>query len=313
MVSDKINRRGLLSAAAKMGVGVLTVGSLATFLPYGEAADDSLARARRQGFLRAAFINLKPLSYVDDKTGNFTGSGPAVAGAILKKLGIRNLDPVLIEFDAIIPGLLDRRWDMSAFPFYITPVRCAQVAFTNPMAQYREGALVKAGNPHNLHSYTDLAKDPQVKVGIGTGNAEIDWAKQSGVKQDQIVLFPEEALGIEALKEGRIDAFLNGDLSLAIDIKDYGGAGKLELAKPFTGPIAKGKEIIAYGGWAMRHQDVTLLNAFNTQLAVMRKSGELQSLQGPFGYPPDSQPPIGLTAKDLCPGAAWGSGYQVVK
>ncbi|SRR5579875_2627411 len=316
MTSGRLDRRRLLGTAARFSVAILAAGSVPkVFERRSDAAtaDDSLARARRQGYLRAAFINLKPLSYVDDKTGNFTGSGPAVAGAILKKLGIKNLDPVLIEFDAIIPGLLDRRWDMSAFPFYITPKRCAQVAFTNPMAQYREGALVKAGNPKNLHSYTDLAKDPAVKVGIGTGNAEIDWAKQAGVKQEQIVLFPEEALGVEALKEGRIDAFLNGDLSLVLDVKEYGGAGQLELAKPFTGPMEHGKEIIAYGGWAMRHDDVSLLNAFNQQLEMMVKSGELQKLQGPFGYTPDMLPPPGVTAKDLCPAAPWKPGYKVFK
>ena len=318
MIGDKFRRRDFLTMTSKMGTGLLAAGSLSAFLTASgrtpaAAAEDSLARAKRQGYLRAAFVNLKPLSYVDDKTGNFTGSGPAVAGTILKKLGIKNLDPVLIEFDAIIPGLLDKRWDMSAFPFYITPKRCAQVAFTNPMAQYKEGALVKVGNPMNIHSYTDMGKNSKIRVGIGTGNAEIDWAKEAGVKQEQIVLFPEEALGVEALKEGRIDAFLNGNLSLVIDIKEYGGASTLELAKPFTGPIVNGKEIIAYGGWAMRHEDVSLLNGFNEQLEMMVKGGELQALQGPFGYTPDLLPPPGVTARDLCPNAPWNPGYKVIK
>ncbi len=221
----------------------------------------------------------------------------------MAKLGIPNVDPVLVDFDAMIPGLLASRWDISAFPFYITAKRCEQIAFTNPTAQYLEGGLVRAGNPKDLHGYPDLAK-PGVKIAVQTGNAEIDWAKSAGVKDSQIQLFQEEALGVEAVRQGRADIFLNGTFSLVQDVKNYGSKG-VEVAKPFKGPIVDGKEVIAYGGWALRAGDNTLRNAFNDELRKMLDSGELLKLQSPYGYDQESLPPAGVTAASLCPSASW--------
>lgn len=312
----RVTRRELVRRGSMLGAGVALAGPVASFGAGAAAAatragGDALARGRKQGYLKLAFISDKPLSYIDDQ-GHLTGSGVAVAGAILKKLGIPKIEAILVDFNAMIPGLLAKRWDMSAFPFYITPERCAQVAFTNPMAQYREGALVKKGNPLKIHSYSDLAANSKIRVAIVAGDAETDWAKQAGVKSSQISLFPKEALAVEAVRIGRADAYLNAEFAIVQDMRNY-GAGQLALAKPFKGPIVNGKEVIAYGGWAMRHEDVALLNAFNVQLSRMIKSGQLIKLEAPFGYKRDTLPPKGLTAKDLCPDSKWGAGYKTVK
>ncbi|WP_238009885.1 ectoine/hydroxyectoine ABC transporter substrate-binding protein EhuB [Dactylosporangium sp. AC04546] len=300
---DAVTRRRFLTLSGAVGAGAVLAACGKSTDKNSGATSDTLAEARKRGSIRIAFINNKPLSYTDDKTGKLTGSGPAVLSAILAKLGVSNVDPVLVDFDAMIPGLIANRWDMSAFPFYVTPKRCEQVAFTNPMAQYLEGALVHTGNPKGIHSFTDLAK-PDVKVAIQTGNAEIDWAKAAGVKESQIQLFQEEALAVEAVRQGRADAYLNGTFALVQDLKNYGASG-LEIAKPFKGPIVDGKEVIAYGGWALRSQDTTLRDGFNAELAKMLDSGELLKLQSPYGYDQDSLPPKDVTAKTLCPNASW--------
>lgn len=305
----ELSRRGFIAAAGSASAAGLLLalnarGGTATAGTTEPAGTGTLAEARDRGSMRVAFINNKPLSYIDDESGKLDGSGPAVLGAILATLGIPELDPVFVEFDAVIPGLLAKRWDMSAFPFYITPPRCDQVAFTNPTARYVEGALVQAGNPKNLHSYPDLA-NPDVKVAIQTGNAEIDWAVGAGVAEDGIQLFPEEALAVEAVRQGRADVYLNATFAIIQALKNYGD-DNLELAAPFEGPIIDGAEVIAYGGWALRSDDTSLREAFNAELAAMLASGQLLELQAPFGYDDESLPTDDVTAADLCPAATWG-------
>ena len=311
---SQLTRRAFISGAGATGLGLAlaacstpsggnTTRSVSAPAETSTGPDDTLAKARKAGSITVAFINSKPLTYVDENTGKLTGSGPAVLTTIMKSLGVDSLNPVLVDFSALIPGLTAKRWDMSAFPFYITPTRCSQVAFTDPTARYIEGALVQTGNPKKIHSYPDLAK-PDVKVAIQSGNAEIDWAKSAGVQQSQIQLFEEESLAVEAVRQKRADVYLNARFSLVQDLKNYGANG-LEIADPFTGPIVDGKEVVAYGGWALRSDDTTLRTAFNEQLAALLKSGELLRLQQPFGYAEVDMPKPGTTAASLCPSASW--------
>jgi polar amino acid transport system substrate-binding protein len=309
------NRRHLFGALAKAGAAILAGSIYADFATatsaVAAAAGDALSRARRQGYIMVGFNNNKPLAYIDPQTGEFVGSGPAILRPALKNLGIPTIRRTVVDFAGIIPGLLDKRWDLSGIAFFITPPRCAQVAFTNPVARYTEGALVKKGNPLGIHSYADLAKNASLRVAIQEGDAEVDWAKQAGAKN--IVLFPQEPLAVEALKEGRVDVYLNATFSLRQDIKNYGGEGLLDVASPFTGPIINGKEVIAYGGFAVRHEDVPLLNALNEQIASMHKSGELLRVQAPYGFTANDMPSGSITAKDLCPSAPWGTGYKIIR
>lgn len=231
------------------------------------------------------------------------GSGPTVLSAIMEKLGIDTVEPILADFDAITPGLNANRWDISAFPFYVTESRCEEVAFTNPTARYVEGALVAEGNPLGISSYKDFA-NPDIRIGIQTGNAEIEWAKDNGAQDSQIKLFQEEALAVEALRNGQIDVYLNATFSMVQALRNFGDEG-LEMAVPFEGPIVDGKEVVAYGAWALRPEDTELREAFNAELKKLLDSGELLTLQEPFGYDEESVPEPDVTSASLCPAASW--------
>lgn len=287
-----------------VAVAALSAGLVACASPASTDGDsNSLERLQEAGAIRAAFITAKPLAYIDEETGLLEGSGPTVLGAIMAELGIDAVDPVLTEFDAIIPGLQANRWDMSAFPFFITPERCEQVAFTNPTARYTQGAIVAAGNPLNITSYEDLA-NPAVRIGLQAGAAEIEWAKDNGATDAQIKQFPEQNLAIEALRNGQVDIYLNATFGLDVALEEFGGEG-MEIAEPFTGPIVDGEEVVAYGAWAIRSEDTELRDAFNEKLAEMLASGKLLELQSPFGYTAELMPEPDVTAAQICPDATW--------
>lgn len=309
-----MDRRRFLTLVPKAGATVLLSASIPVLLDAcggtgpqaANQPEDTLSRGRRQGYLKIGANQNKPLIYTDPATGKLTGSGPAVLGQALKNIGIPSFQYTQVDFSGIIPGLLDKRWDISGLAPYITTQRCGQVAFTNPVNMYNEGALVRAGNPHNIHSYDDMAKT-HVKVAIQEGDAEVPWAQQYGITN--LVLFPQEPLAVQALKQGQVDVYLNSEFALSQDIKNYGGQG-IELAQPFTGPVINGQPVTAYAGFCLRYADVSLLNALDEQIAKMNTSGQLAALQEPFGFTSDMTPPASMTAKDVCPDAPWPSGYK---
>ena len=295
---------------AIVGVAALSASLVACGSPStgGDTGTDTgttntLERIQENGTVRAAFITNRPLSYLDEGTGLLEGSGPAVLRKIMENLGVANVDGVLTDFDAIIPGLQADRWDISAFPFYVTPVRCENVAFTNPTAQYLEGAMVQTGNPLNITSYEDFSR-PEIRIAIGSGNAEIERARDNGATDAQISLFTDEALALEALRNGQVDVYLNAQFSMAQALRNYDPTG-LEIASPFTGPIIDGEEVVAYGAWAVRSDDTELREAFNAELKKLNESGELLKLQEPFGYDAESIPDPSVTSASLCPDATW--------
>ncbi len=209
------------------------------------------------------------------------------------------METIFVTFDVIIPGLQTHRWDMSGFHFFITPERCQQVAFTNPLARYTQGALVAEGNPKNIHSYEDIANDASIRIAAQAGAAEIEWAKQSGVDESRIQSFPEERLAIEAVRQGRADVYLQATFSLNQVKENYDVTG-VEVAQPFTGPIINGKEEIAYSGYALRKEDTDFRDALNGEIAKMLDSGDLLSVQAPYGYTQDLMPEPDVTADSLC-------------
>ena len=315
ILGHQVDRRKFMIRAAQGGVGLAFSGSLASLISAcgstsTSTPENALTRGRKTGNLNLAFINQPPPdSYIDPTTGLLTGADPVILTAILKKIGIPHTTDILTDFDSVIPGLLDGRWDISAFNFYITPPRCQQVAFTNPLVQYKEGAAVRAGNPLGIHSYADIAALPHVNVGIVAGAAEIGYAQTAGIKTPQ--LFPDTPTVWQALKTGRIDVYLDAEHALLGAQKSYGSTG-IELATPFTGPIVDGKPLVSYSGWALRYSDVALLNAINTTQADMIESGEIQQLDKPYDILEEGLPPGNITAKTLCPAAPWPKSYQVV-
>src|SRR5262245_51251755 len=141
----QLARRTVLYRAAILGTAAALLLSLA-----GTAnAETALERARKNGYIRIGFANEAPFGYATED-GKLTGEAPEVAKAILKKMGIAEVDGVLTEFGSLIPGLQAGRFDIIAAGMFITPKRCEQVQFSEPSYGIGQAFLVKKGNPKNI-------------------------------------------------------------------------------------------------------------------------------------------------------------------
>ena len=289
---DMLRRSAFASLAVAAGPGLLAACSSS-----GSGGSASkLAKLQKQGYIRVGFANEAPYGFAD-ASGKLTGEAPTVAKAIMKKLGVAEIQGVLTEFGSLIPGLAANRFDMIAAGMFITPERCGQILFSNPDYIAAEGLAVKKGNPRNLTDYASVAGSG-AKLGVETGAVEGDYAKQGGVKDSQIQQFPNGPTGMQALKSGRIDAFSLTAISLEYLVST--GSYKDVDVVSFI-PKDKGKPIQTSGGYGFRKSDQDLVTKFNEQLAAIQKSGQLATMVQPFGFSgPTLTGAVGLTAAQLC-------------
>ena len=160
-------------------------------------------------------------------------------------MGINQVEGVLTEFGSLIPGLQAKRFDIIAAGMYVTPERCRQAAFSNPTYGVSQALLVKQGNPKNLHSYEDAARNPNARLGVVVGAIESDYAASLKVPPDRTIVFPDAVSALAGVQAGRADAYA----ATALTVNDLmGKAGKdsgLEKAEPFTDPVIDGRACAA--------------------------------------------------------------------
>ncbi|MBN1613785.1 MAG: ectoine/hydroxyectoine ABC transporter substrate-binding protein EhuB [Deltaproteobacteria bacterium] len=267
--------------------------ALSMVISFGDAANaaDTLKKARKQGFIRVGFANEAPFGYATT-SGKLTGEAPEIAKIIFRKLGIPEVDGVLTEWGGLIPGLKAGRFDVIAAGMFITPKRCREVAFSEPTYTLGQAFLVRAGNPKNLHSYDDAAKNPDVKLGVLSGAVEVGYARIAGIPDERIVGLPDQGSMLAAVRSGRVDAAALTALSIQ-NMAEKGGEA-VERAHPFTTlPEAMGS-----GGFAFRKKDKALLKAFNRELKQFIGTKAHLDLVGPFGFTEAELPQ--KTAAECC-------------
>jgi len=256
-------------------------------------AQNTLERIRQSGTVRIGYANETPFAYTD-ASGKVTGESPEIAKQIFKQMGIDNVQAVLTEWGALIPGLRAGRFDVIAAGMYITPPRCQQVIFTDPHYQIPDTLLVRKGNPKNLHSYQDIAKDPSVRLAIMAGTVELGYAREGGVTDAQIVQVPDTTAQLQAVRAGRADAASATWLTVK-NLAAKGGDG-VEMVMDFIDDPAH----TGYGGLAFRPEDKDLRDAVNAQLKNWLGSDEHLATIEPFGF--DRANLTDKTAAELCAG-----------
>lgn len=261
--------------------------------PGSAWAETTLERARRQGFIRVGFANEAPYGYATPD-GKLTGESPEVAKAVLKRIGINEVDGVLTEFGSLIPGLLAGRFDIVAAGMFITPARCQQVQFSEPSYGIGQALLVAEGNPHNIVDYSSIAANSNLKLAVMAGAVEVDYARDAGIPDEQVIVLPDQSSLLSAVKAGRADAAALTAPSIAEMAEQPG----VESTPPF-GEVG-GKSVMGHGGFAFRKEDTDLYEAFNEELKKFIGSPEHIELVTPFGFGKGYLP--NRTTADLCAG-----------
>lgn len=276
----------------------LLLGLVACGTPAANTSSETtFEKAKREGFVTVGFANEKPYAYATPD-GKLTGEAVEVARAVLKRLGIEEMDGVLTEFGSLIPGLKAKRFDIITAGMYVTPERCEQVDFANPEYSIGEAIAVKQGNPKGIHSYEDIAANPDIKVGVMGGAIEYDYMIKVGVSEDQIVIVPDQPSAISALQAGRVDTVTMTGPSLQAMLEATNDSN-IERVMDFTQPVIDGKSVRGYGAATFRQEDDDFREAFNRELQALKDSGELLEILSQFGFT-EQELPGDMTAAELC-------------
>lgn len=208
------------------------------------------------------------------------------------------LKPTLSEWDGLIPGLQAGKYDVVSAGMAITPERCGNAIFSEPEFISPTALMVRKGNPKKV---TDLAsaKKAGITIGVMSGAVEGGYAKGAGISEDRIKTLQKPQDGADAVKGGRIDAFLLTGISLRWLAKTN---PETEVTEPFV-PQVDGKEQFSPGGAVFRKGNEDLRDSFNRELKkiVSDRSRYVQLLE-PYGFGESEIPPQDLRTADLCAG-----------
>src|SRR5262245_45919670 len=271
----------------------------AALLVQPASAQGTLEASKKSGKVTAGIYNQSPWG-IQTPDGKVSGHSVDILLAALKRLGINEITPVVTEFSALIPGIQAKRFDVIAAGLFIRPDRCKLVAFGNPDIRMGDGLLVRAGNPHKIHSYEDIAKNPAVKIGTARGNVQAQTAVAAGVPQDRQLLFPDNQSALSGLIAGRVDAVSATAASIITLARDAKSSG-VERALPFTGARdAQGNEQFGYPALAFRLEDADFRDAYNAALAQMRADGTMLEIAKRYGFSENDLPAADRTSEALC-------------
>lgn len=260
------------------------------------ASATTLKDIKDRGFINVAVANEIPYGFMD-ASGEAEGAGPVVAKAVLKRLGITDIQWVVTQFGSLIPGLKAGRFDMVAAEMAIRPERCKQVVYSAPNSSYGEGLLVKTGNPDDIHSYKQFA-DNGKKVAIMAGADQLDMLQKLGVPESRMVTMNSNADAISTVSTGRAVAYAATGLT-ASHLADK--SDSVELAEPFEDPVIDGKEVRSWGGFTFAKSSKDFRDAFNKELKSFKKTDEWKSILQKYGFTPaDIKGSFTKTTKELC-------------
>lgn len=279
-----LSRRAL---TAVIGASALLGSSMAM-------AETTLERIQKQGYIRVGFANEAPYAFATPD-GKLSGESPTVFRHVMKQLGVNEVDGVLTEWGALIPGLKAGRFDAIVASMYITPKRCEQILFANPTYGIGEAFVVKKGNPDGINTYGD-AVSKNLKVAFVAGTAEIEHGRLAGMKRAQEVTVPNFAAAVATVKAGRASAAAFTSLTA----KDLAGKDDaIERATPFTFEH-KGKKYKGEGSFGFRLADTSLRDAVNVELAKFLGTPEHLKMVTAFGFDASNMPE--KTAAQHCAG-----------
>ena len=274
--------------------GLLAMLCVAAF-SASAAAQDTLARLRAAGSVRVGFPNQVPYAYADE-SGTLTGADAEIARLVFARMGIKTMDGVLTEFAALIPGLRANRFD-TVLAMFVTPARCAQVAFSEPIYAIGQGMVVKEGNPAGVTGYDDFVHKP-LRLAVMAGAAQAGYAKALGIPEDRVVAFPDGPSAMAAVSAGRAEAFGISDLPARRLLATAGAGSGLQLVPGFPDPVIDGRPARGYDAFAFRPADASLRDAFDAALAELKQTPQFLAAMAPFGFTQANLPD--RTTEALC-------------
>lgn len=285
-----------MTIPSRLGKALRFSGALAlvfgTLSATAARADGLLDKAKAEG-LAVAFYNYNPNSFFNDK-GELVGTDPDTLNAVLAAMDAKIASTQDTEWGNLIPGLKAGRFDAVAAGMYITPERCEEVAFSEPIFGVTNAIAMPKGNPKEIEKIEDIAAKG-LTVAVIAGSGHVGYAALAGIPADKVLQIPDTASAIAAVRAGRADAFFvdaGGIKALISSVPEQ----DFEMTKPFS--EINGHIAMPHGAIAFRPEDADFVAVFNKYLEQRVKSPEHVNMLETYGLSADDLPRY--TAAELC-------------
>lgn len=253
-----------LVAAVVVGIGVTHA-----------AAQSSLDEVLAEKAATIAVSNYTPIMIVE-ADGTVTGISPEIDQAVLQRMGVETVNSSVVEYSALIPAVQAKRVTFaSGAALYITPERCASVAFSEPVLCLAESFILRKDLEGKVSTYKDVAEQG-LRIALCGGCVYEQAALDAGVAQENIVYWPDKESGMKMLQDGRVDV-LAVDMLGALDSQNKSDQPELTV-------VVQAIDLPLYCTGAIFHQDNTdLRDAYNEGLAQVIEDGTYAAILEKYG------------------------------
>ena len=235
-------------------------GSAAQAVVSGNLLDE----IKDRGTLRVGMVlQFEPQMYIDEN-GDPAGYDVDLMHMLAEDLGVE-LEINDLEFEAMIPGVLARQFDMASVGLVGRPARLEQLWFTCPYVPY--GQVVVVNNDSAVKTRSDLnSSDVTMTALSGSTAANLiskEFSEANLVELDQAPAFLEVA-------SGRADAIVVENYLAQPFVAENPTTSILDPTDPFLAA--------EYGAWAVPRGEVVWLEYLNGWLGYYIARGTLDDL-----------------------------------
>jgi polar amino acid transport system substrate-binding protein len=255
---SKLLRLSLIGAVLGFGI------QQASAQDAGQALSQAsvIEKIEERGSLRAGLSTFVPWAF-PDKNGKLVGFEVDVINKLAEDLGVK-AEPVLTNWDGIIPALVAGKIDLIIGGMTITPKRNLTINFTDPYENSEVYAIVNKKVAASIKTLDDL-NQPGIIFANRRGATTEAIAKQLFPKATQN-LFDEENASLQEVLNGRAQVALASTPTPALWVEKYPDT----LSIPLDQPLASQPT-----GIGLRKGDPDGLNFLNNWIAVRTADGWL--------------------------------------
>lgn len=200
----------------------------------------SLDEIKQRGVIKVGIFTDKPPFGFTDNTGKPVGFDTDLARRFAKDLlgDESKIEFVVVEAASRVPFLQSGKVDLILANMTVTPERSRVVDFTNPNLRVATQVLVKEQSP--VKTLADLAG----KTVIVTKGTTADIHLSKNYRSTKLIKFDKNTEALQALQDGRADAYAQDNLILLSFQKNHSGyrllTDKLEADAPIAPAVQKG-------------------------------------------------------------------------
>ncbi|MBQ1377496.1 MAG: amino acid ABC transporter substrate-binding protein [Lachnospiraceae bacterium] len=233
----------------------------------------TLAALKEKGKIVVGSSNDAPFAYIDVTNDKFSGIDADIMREIASRLGIKDVEMKIVEWDSLILELNGGSIDIIADAMYITETRKKQIYFSDVWYKEADAVIIPADSSYKIME--DL-KDCVVAAQTGSEflTTVEGWKEKGMIKDVAMYAEPDELL--LAVNTGKVDACLVDDIIAYYIIEN----NKSLALKLLPGYESEDEGMI---GAAVQKKDPEFLAEINNALNAMKEDGTLKKILDGYG------------------------------